>query len=90
MLITEKTRKRARKLGRQLSHERATRDNTQSKLLNDRIRWKMLDYNRRHEVAKQVATKRQAAERSDPFVYARIYNHLINGIYTPSDYGEAF
>lgn len=89
MIITEKVRRQARRIGKQFNAERRM-NQAALETINDRRRWAAAKYSVRDENAKRIAKEAQVRERSDPFVYNRVYTHLMRGIYSPMDYGASF
>lgn len=85
----QSTQARAKKLAGQFKQERKDTGKARQAANNIR-RWSALSVAERHDVAHRIAQKLDAADRSDPFIYGRVYTHLTNNVTNPSDYGEDF
>lgn len=49
--------------------------------------WRRTPREKKVPIATNVANVAKRNTRSDPYIWERVFNSLLNGIETPSDYG---
>lgn len=59
---------------------------TLEELRLERHLWSMLDKDKRQARTHDITGKIARANRSDPFMYDRVFTHLMTNITTPEDY----
>lgn len=59
---------------------------TIDELMDERHLWSMLAKDKRQARIHDISGKMARANKSDPFMYDRVYTHLTTNIATPDDY----